>query len=78
LEVLLAKVRTEITYIGFQIQENQTIATVEFKSDAGIADQGTPWDGGKRVKAFPPNWTVVNIIQKEITTYDFMRWERVE
>lgn len=64
--------------MSFQIQDNQTIATLEFESDAGFADEGTPWDGGKRMKTFSPEISVIDIITKEIATAEYMvSWEQV-
>ena len=74
----MANVKVKITFMSFQIQDNQTIATIEFESDAGAADEGAPWDGGKRMKTFPPEISVIDIIKKEIATDEYMvSWERV-
>lgn len=69
----MANVKTKVTFISFQIQDNQTIATVEFESDAG-----TPWDGGKRIKSFPPEVSVSDILTEQIVPLEFMTWERAD
>ena len=73
----MANVKTKITFISFQIQDNQTIATVEFESDAGPHDQGAPWDGGRRLKSYPPEISVIDIIN-DIADYQHLNWERAD
>lgn len=74
----MANVKTRVTFISFQIQNNQTIATVKFESDP--VEKGAPWDGGKRMKTFPPEIPVIDIITKEIiATAEYMvSWERID
>lgn len=74
----MANVKTEVTFLSFQLKPEQTICQVHFKSDAGPHDAGAPWDGGKRFKTFPIERDVVDIIQNEIATMLYMNWERID
>ncbi|MCK4521406.1 MAG: hypothetical protein KAU20_02445 [Nanoarchaeota archaeon] len=71
----MANIKTTVTFISFQIQETQTIATIQYKIEP---EEGAVWGGGKRMKSFPPEKSVVDIMLEEIPSYNFMQWERAE
>ena len=66
----MTSIKTDVIFIGFQIQNKQTICIVEFSTKK----ERTPWGKKRRLKAFPSEKSMIDIIQEDIVTQDFLLW----